>query len=64
VKVDDQPLLYLQANASRCGENQCLDVSAEQLLQKLPTAKTIIAELPIYNFGAFQYRFSTSGFPF
>jgi hypothetical protein len=61
VKVDDE-LMTFGGSISDCGEHKCLNVSVK-LLDKLLTAKTLIAELPIYGFGAYQYRFDLAGYP-
>lgn len=61
VKVGDK-LLSLQAKGLGCGVHACLDVFADELIEKLPASKTVIAELPIYRFGRYHYRFDTDGF--
>lgn len=71
VKFDDNPPEDVRAVKLDCGSDQCLrlfrDMDLESgaepkpILDSIREAKTLIVEAPLYQYGAFQYRFAVAG---
>lgn len=69
VKFDDAEPRVISAFEEECGKFQCLRFSwldlqagdVRSLIPDLRKAQTVVIELPLYNFGSYQYRFHTAG---